>query len=150
MGGVADQDLYETPGEALLVLVGLSLFGLCFPLGFVLFMAGVHLVALLPIVVIGEVGLVLEYRVETRIARRHYPELRRWQRIVGVGENRVRKELVRAGVFRDAARRVTASPRDALRSIPDEWHWWRGTLLVGTIGTLLSVGVLFSNSGSHS
>jgi hypothetical protein len=149
-GGVTGYDLYETPGEALLLLSGLGLFAVGFPLGFVLFVAGASAVALLPVVLLVQVGALLEFRVETRIARRRHPELRGRQRLFGVGEKQVRRELLQAASLRSAARWVTADPRTALGSIPHDRQWWKGTMLLAVPGTALAVALLFSAGGTRS
>lgn len=127
-----DRDLYETPGEALLLLAGLSLFVLAGVLFIVLSRAS--LLALLPVVVVGQVGLLLAARVETRVARRWYPNLRLWQRVLAIGEARVRKELWRPAALRRAASLVAADPAAALKAIPNDRSWWKGTLFVGLAG----------------
>lgn len=148
---MTDHDLYETQGEALLLLAGLGLFAVGFPLGFVLFVAGASAPALLPTVLAVQVGALLEFRVETRIARRLHPQpLRRWPRLFGVGEKQVRSELLQAASLRSAARWVAADPRAALRSIPHDREWWKTTLLLAVPGTALSVALLFSAGGTRS
>ena len=132
---VTDRDLYETPGEALLHLTGLSLFVLSFILFII--MRNASPVGLALAVVPAQIGILLQYRIENRIARRCYPDLRWWQRIIGLGETRVRKELWRPASVRRAVRSVRADPRAALRTIPPARGW------TGTFLALCGIGLSF-------
>lgn len=133
-------DVFESPGEALLFLLGLPVFAAFFVVFVVLGTAGVSSRGLIPVTAVGQVGIVLEGAVVWRIARRLYPDAGWWE-LASRSGRAVAQQLWGLGTLRTAARivardipgAVQAALRD--RILTFGWIAW-GLLMIGGTAAL--------------